>query len=248
MNCKNCNEIVEGNFCPNCGQTTTVDKINVSNFLKEISGSVFQVNKGLLFTIRELFVRPGISIHDYFEGKRKPFFKPLAYAFALSTLYYLISRIFGSATFIDDFTTGWANEAPVEGIEDQQKILLNWFGKNHAYSVLLLLPLFSLASYLAFRKFKFNFLEHVVLNAYITGQQAIFYMATSIFFGSIGESGIHELVGVLLSMAYTTLVYWQFFSEAKRVGIIIRTTVTYLLYLVISMLFTLLVFAILTII
>ncbi|MCB0631023.1 MAG: DUF3667 domain-containing protein, partial [Lewinella sp.] len=65
MNCKNCNQTAGGNFCAHCGQSTKVDKINLPNFLRELSEGVFQINRGFFFTLKELFVRPGYSIRAY---------------------------------------------------------------------------------------------------------------------------------------------------------------------------------------
>jgi ascorbate-specific PTS system EIIC-type component UlaA len=78
--------MIEGNFCQHCGQNTNVDKINLPNFLHELSDSIFQINKGILFTIRELFVRPGESIREFIKGKRKYHFKPVAFALVMSTV------------------------------------------------------------------------------------------------------------------------------------------------------------------
>ncbi len=244
MNCKNCGKVVTEAFCPYCGQSTTVDKINVPNFLKEVSGSLFQINRGLLFTIRELFVRPGLGIRNYLEGKRKPYFKPIAYAFTLSTIYFLITRLFGSETFINAFATGWSNGATNEEIEGKGIQMLDWFIGNYGYTVLLLLPVFSLASHLAFRKFRLNYLEHMVLNAYITGHQAIFSSIFAVLMGLVGDNDILEIVGLTVSIGYATWVFWQFFSEASRLGILVRTLLTYVLYLLLATIFTGLIFVI----
>ena len=61
MNCKNCDQIVGGNFCTHCGQSTKIDKVNLPNFVRELSDSVFQINKGFFYTLKALFVRPGHS-------------------------------------------------------------------------------------------------------------------------------------------------------------------------------------------
>jgi recombinational DNA repair protein RecR len=71
MNCKNCGHIVKDNFCSRCGQNSRVDKINLLNFLNEISESVFQVNQGLFFTFKALVTRPGNSIKEFLNGKRE---------------------------------------------------------------------------------------------------------------------------------------------------------------------------------
>lgn len=52
MNCKNCNEIIDRNFCGNCGQKSTVDRINFSNFIGELSESVFKLTKGFYLLLK----------------------------------------------------------------------------------------------------------------------------------------------------------------------------------------------------
>jgi hypothetical protein len=86
MNCKNCSQIINGNFCTHCGQSTKVDRINLSNFLSELSEGIFQINKGLFYSVKELFLRPEYNIRAYLNGKIKNHFKPIAYVFILSTV------------------------------------------------------------------------------------------------------------------------------------------------------------------
>lgn len=238
MNCKNCDEVVTEDFCPYCGQSTYVDQINVRNFLREVSGSVFQINKGLLFTIREFSLRPGQSIYNYLNGKRKPYFKPIAYVFTLSTLYFLVSRIFGSETIINGFAAGWAEGATNEDIKKKGVLIIDWFGSNYGYTTLLLLPVFSFASYIGFRKFKLNYLEHIVINAYITGQQAIIYAVFAILIGLFGDNDYLEIGSLAMAIGYAIVVFWQFFSQASRIGVILRTVLTYVLYLLLVTILT----------
>jgi hypothetical protein len=111
--------------------------------------------------------------------------------------------------------------------------IATWFSKNYAYSTLLLLPVFSLASYLSFFKFGKNYLEHLLVNSYITGQQAIFYSLFAIG-GTFVNSELFEIIPLMVSISYTLWVYWQFFSEGNRIFNIFRTMMTYLLYLLFS--------------
>jgi len=240
MNCKNCGHLVDGNFCSHCGQNTRVDKINFSNFLSELSGSVFQVNKGFFYTLKQLFIRPGHSIREYLHGKRKRHFKPIAYVLILSTIYFVISQLTGNNTLVGDVFEGYANAGGTE----LKKPFFMWFAKNYAYTVLTLLPIFTLASYLAFFKAGFNYLEHFVLNAYITGQQAIFY-ATSLVVGLvIGDQDIMTFIAVGVSVSYLLIVFWQFFSNQSRIGVVFRTIMTYFIYLflLVSVFFSILAF------
>lgn len=231
MRCKNCDQVVDGNFCTHCGQKTKVDKINLPNFLNEVSETVFQVNRGLFYTIKELFVRPGHCIREYLSGKRKYHYKPIAYAFTLSAIYFLISKLTTGETFVSDFIEGFS----VYESEDrsmERLTYLNWFAENYAFTVLLLLPLYSLASYLAFLKSGFNYLEHFVLNAYITGQQAIIYSAFAIIASIISDSDIVALITICISVAYAFIVFWQFFFKQSRVAVVFRSILAYAIYLI----------------
>ena len=91
MKCKNCDQNIDTNFCPNCGQSAKVGEINLSYFLQEMTDSLFQINRGFFFTMRELFIRPGESIREYLSGKRNNHFTPIAYVLTLSTIYSTIS-------------------------------------------------------------------------------------------------------------------------------------------------------------
>ncbi len=229
MNCKNCDQLVEGNFCSNCGQNSKVGRFNFLTFIKEVSGSIFQLNRGILFTAKELFIRPGKTIREYLGGKRKRHFKPLAYTFTLSTILYFLSKYLGGETQISDFIEGF------NGDENEFKNFpeflsqLDWLAKNYSYTILMLLPLNSLASYIAFKGFGYNYLEHLVLNAYITGQQAIIYLIVSLLKLGDLNSEIMATLSFLSSITYTFIVFWQFFSTGKKFSRILRFILTYFL-------------------
>lgn len=207
-------------------------KINLSNFLHELSDGIFQINRGLFFTLRELFVRPGPSIRDYLEGKRKNHFKPVAYLFTLSTIYFILSRFFESSTLANDFIVGFSN------VNEGSKGLiasidrLQWFAENLSFAMLALVPLTALASYLAFLGSGYNYLEHFVLNAYITGQQIIFYGIASLLSVVIDSNDLLDTFLILLSIAYNFYVFWQFFSKLNRVGVVFRSILYYFLFMI----------------
>lgn len=238
MDCKNCGTTVEGNFCSHCGQSIRVSRINLKNLLNEVSQSVFLINKGFFYTLTNLFIRPGQTIEGFLNGKRKYHFKPIAYVLVFSTIYFLLSRIAGQSTLIGDIISGFFSYE-YKG-SSQIPPYLNWLIKNYAYITLLLLPIFSFASYVCFLRHERNYLEHIVLNAFITGQQAIFYS----FFISLEifiNNDVLEVIPLFLSMAYAFWVFWKLFKEGNRIINILRSVLTYVLYLALSsgLLFTL---------
>ncbi len=232
--CKNCGEKADGNYCRTCGQKTSVGKITTSNILNEVATGIFQVDRGFFYTLIALFTRPGNAIREYLDGKRKTYFKPVAYVLTLSTLYFLVSQSTGQNTWLDDIVTGWSNGA-LETSKLNVPSLLRWFTKNFAYTTLLLLPVFSLASFLSFRRLGRNFAEHLVINTYTTGQQALIYSAFALV-RTVFDFEVLEMLQFLAAISYIFWVFWQFFRKGNRFINILRSVLTYILYLVFSML------------
>lgn len=142
----------------------------------------------------------------------------------------------GSKTFLNDAITGWSEGMSDSKIETSELATFNWFAKNYAYTILMLLPLYSLASYLSFIEAGFNYLEHCVLNAYITGQQAIFYSLSSILSLITVNDDFFGTIGLWISIFYTFFVFGQFFSKQSRVAVVLRSILTYALYLIMLLL------------
>lgn len=230
-NCKNCGHALgeHDHFCPNCGQGTSVDKIQFKSLIQEFTESIFQFNHGFFFTLVSLFSHPGASLSEYLQGKRRTYYRPLAYALVLSTIYFLITRVIGQPTWMDDFVAGWLSETG--DAVDKSPVLLIWFSKNYAYASLLVLPVFSLASFLSFRKQGRNYTEHIVINSYITGQQAIFYSISSVISLFIEESWI-ETLPILVSMIYCYWVFQKLFTNSHSFFNLLRVILTYFLYLI----------------
>ncbi|MEQ9310184.1 MAG: DUF3667 domain-containing protein [Balneolaceae bacterium] len=230
MNCKNCGRSVAENFCSYCGQSSKVGKITFSNFLSDISSSIFQIDRGLFYSIKELFVRPGHSIREYLDGKRKNHFKPVAFLFTLSTIFFLISQFLESSTFLNYAIEGFSNVESTSGSHSEELEILNWFAKNYAYTMLMLLPLFTLSCFLAFLGSGVNYLEHFILNAYITGQKAILYALSAMMSLIISNEDLLTTTTLIISIGYTFFVFRQFFSDKSGFNIIVRTLLTYVLF------------------
>ncbi|MRT93635.1 DUF3667 domain-containing protein [Ancylomarina sp. 16SWW S1-10-2] len=235
MICKNCGYNFQGKFCNNCGQNSNVGKVDLKYFLNEIPNSIFQVNRGFLFTIKELFTRPGHSIRQFLEGKRKQHFKPLAFVFLASTLYALLTYLIGKNTFLGGVVTGVAVGLNNGATESSMAVkFLNWLANNHAYAILLFLPFFSLASYLAFIKSKYNYFEHLVLNFYITGQQMVIYL---IFSFVLLKDNYLQAIPVVIGILFTFWTFNQFFENNKFYTKIFLTVITYIYCTILIMMF-----------
>ncbi|MEL7222429.1 MAG: DUF3667 domain-containing protein [Bacteroidota bacterium] len=236
MNCKNCHELVEGKFCSNCGQSTAVDRITGFSLITLMSEGLFQVNRGLFFTIVALFRRPGDSVREFIEGKRKKYFKPVAYAMLLATLYVLLSRLTDTPTFVEDAVKGFM--VGVDSDEEKTRYALisptiEWLASNIAYSIIILIPFFSLATLIAFFKQGYNFFEHLVLNAYLAGHQALIYtlhLLVTVLVPSSWEW--FEFIPFVLSLVIRLWTYIQFFKKKEWYYTVAFSLVAYLLFFI----------------
>jgi hypothetical protein len=247
MKCQNCRHIFRGNFCHNCGQKSNTNRIDSQHVIFDLPNSLFQINSGILYTIKNLFTRPGESINEFIEGKRKNHFKPIAFLFITSTIFLLINSLtnqdkfaIGNFSFIqhffEPFQTGWQEAALSEGTNAPYPNPMIWISKNFTYFFMFLVPIFSLASYLIFKKSKFNYFEHVVLNSYITGQQMVIYSIMVLLAFSIGiqDSQFFYTLTWFVGFTYLFWAYQQFFRNYKpfkKALLFLLTDVLYIFFL-----------------
>jgi len=234
--CKNCGHRFEGNFCSNCGQSSKVNRIDSHYVAEEISNGLFQVNRGFFYTIKELFIRPGVTIKNFLQGKRQNYFKPIPFVLLASTLYVFIVYLLDLNTYSKDFESGFKAGVHESEMNKASSILnvLNWLANNHAYTLLILLPFYSLSSYIAFIKSKYNYFEHLVLNIYISGQQMIIYLVSSFF---VIKGGVTEIIPVATGVIFNYWAFHQIFETTffAKISLFILTYVLYTLQIALLM-------------
>jgi hypothetical protein len=181
-----------------------------------------------------LFTRPGYTIRAFLEGKRKPYYKPLAFILLLSAIYALITFLFGESTYLGEVFAGMASAMNDDGKEPSLTVsFFNWLSNNFAYSTLLLLPVFSLATYLSFIKERYNYFEHLVLNSYISGQQIIVYLVFSLPLFLFQIEGYYvQIIPVIIATVYLFWVIVRFFKGFSIFKKLILSILAYLLYFI----------------
>lgn len=95
--CKNCATRYRGRYCPSCGQKARTGRLNWMALWDNLAYSVTNMDRGFLFTVKELFTRPGYMMQDYILGKRINYFRPFSMMVILTTVYvFLAAFIFPS--------------------------------------------------------------------------------------------------------------------------------------------------------
>jgi len=90
--CKNCESVLEGKYCNNCGQRASVNKVTFKETFQDFADMVFSVNAPLMLTIKMLVVSPGKLFREYLGGKRKTYYKPVPF-FILTTILFVFIKV-----------------------------------------------------------------------------------------------------------------------------------------------------------
>lgn len=169
LECINCNSLFEGKFCPRCGQAASTHRVNALYFLHDIPHSVLHVDKGFPYTFAQLVKRPAKALDEYLAGRRVSYDRPFSYVLLMSAISVLIvSRIRNYMTALQDPANKGANHA-------------SFFSHYQAVFIFLMIPLAGSITWLVFRKTKYNFWEHILINTYLAAQLNVVLVVINIF-------------------------------------------------------------------
>lgn len=215
--CKNCNHTFEGNFCNLCGQSADTHEINKDFLLHDVVLGFFSFDKGILFTIKELFTRPGLAIKDFLMGKRVRYFRPLSFVLLSAGIYIFIAIFFNI-----DVTHISAYEGNKADVSYQ---ISRWMTNNFAITSLAVIPLIALGSFLAFRKKGYNYTEHIVINSYVSGLSLVIgmvFLFVALFVPKEYQWGTISALDITVGTIFRIWALYQIFSNVKPAARIAR--------------------------
>lgn len=169
--CKNCEHIFQGNFCSNCGQKTNTVRLNWHYLQDELKYTFLHINKGFLYTAKQLFIRPGHTVREFLEGKRVQHYKPILFLFVLAGINGLLMHFFPAEEFV--YNTNPTNQLAASKQIELTKKYMDFISKNYTLFELALLPIYAFCSWLAFKKFGYNYIENIIINCFATSQRLI---------------------------------------------------------------------------
>ncbi|HEU4473153.1 MAG TPA: DUF3667 domain-containing protein [Flavisolibacter sp.] len=204
--CRLCGETVTRTYCPNCGQKLSAKRITLPDLLHEVFHFFTHLDKGFPYTLKQLVKATGRMQKEYLEGDRSRHQKPFSMFFISATLsalvYYWVNR-----TLLQYWNAGDQHEA-------------EFF--NHYWVVLhsCLLPLYTLITYLCFRKAGYFYGEIAVFQLYTF---SIVLLALALLqTGKFIEPSLEtRYIEVPLLLGYTTVTNLRFFSRLKRLPIVL---------------------------
>lgn len=211
--CKNCLFEYEGNFCPQCGQSSHEHRIDAKYILHDVPHSIFHIDQGFFYTLKCMFSHPGRMVRDFLEGKRVKYFRPLSYVVIMSAICtllikgieWLIKKSVGAAVFP-------AHEE-------------NFFKHYFSLFIFIMIPFASFITWLTFYRKKYNYWEHFIANTYIAAQLNIMLVLINfvgllmiLFTKKLEAIDFNILIGVLMSFflyLYGSVFGYIFVSTLK---------------------------------
>lgn len=228
IECTNCGEAGEGDYCAACGQKLGLKRLDLWQLATQLPAQLADLDRGLLFTFVSLFRRPGWVPRDYVRGKRRPYTNPIGYFLLAASLQLIAMSI--NAPILTQAIEQQLLAAP----ENQQGPMIRMFGENfpskiaegvvsvmqQAYTydafVGLIAP-FGLFCWLAHRAWKpaYNLAETGVFAMYVISQAliatAIMSLVTVRFM-----MVAHSFLACGFLVGYATIAGRQFYQSTWR--------------------------------
>ena len=214
--CKKCGAELTDDFCSKCGNPKTLSKIDGSYIISEIV-SVLNFDKGIFYTIKELLIRPGESVHKFIHKDRNRLVKPIIFVIVCSLIYTLTQQLL---KFEDGYVNaGGFGDSAVTNIYD-------WIQKNYGYANILMSIFIAFWIKLFLKKYNYNFFEIIILLCFVMGIGMLIYTTFGII-ESITNAKILQ-VGAIIAFIYTSWAIGQFFDKSKKLNYL-KALLAYLL-------------------
>ena len=203
MKCKNCNTEVSQNYCPNCGQPIVLKRVDGKYILHEL-GQILNFERGILFTIKELLIRPGESIRSFILENRNRLVKPIVFIIVTSLIYSLIIRFFHIE---DEYVNFFEEKQSTIGV------IFTWVQNNYGYANIIVGIFIAFWTKLFFRKYDYNFFEILILLSFVIGIGMLIYSVFTLFL-AITHIDLMQFAGIIGSV-YSAWAIAQFFDKSK---------------------------------
>ncbi|MEL7122816.1 MAG: DUF3667 domain-containing protein [Bacteroidota bacterium] len=203
--CDLCNGDFSGDFCSQCGKASTLKRINGAYIFSEIA-SVFNLQKGIFFTIRELMIRPGSSVRQFILHDRKRLVKPINYIILCSLFYVVSQQLIG-------FQDGYIDLTGMEWDKSYITYIMTWISKNYEFANILLAIFMAFWIKVFFRKYNYNFFEILILLYFVMGTQMLLYTLFGIIEG-LSSLEVLDIASLVINI-YVCWAIASFFNKRK---------------------------------
>ena len=131
--CPNCGHADVATFCAQCGQSQRLSRLSVGSVLQLAFRSVFDADRGVMRTFKELTLRPGDMVAAYVGGQRRSYLNPITYFFVVAT-FQLIDLLLLGDTLREILEGAYVQAQASAGVTASPEEIEAWV--NHRYEVM----------------------------------------------------------------------------------------------------------------
>lgn len=210
MDCNNCNKEINSKFCPDCGQATSLKRIDGKYIIHEIE-HVLHFERGILYTIRELTINPGQNIRKYLSENRSRLVKPIIFIIITSLIYTILNHLF----HIED---GYVKFHEAKKTASAVGTIVKWVQDHYGYANIMMGIFIALWLKLFFRKSNYNFYEILIMLCFVMGMGMLIFSVFAIIQG-ITHYNIMTIAGII-GIVYCVWAIGQFYDKNKTANYI----------------------------
>lgn len=230
--CLNCGTENDSNFCKNCGQSMHIHRISMAHILHEITHYFTHADKGLLYIIKEMFIRPGTVVEEYIAGKRKKYFNPYTYLLLCSTISAYIYWKIKYYSSINIQQSPSKTGAEMSKLMTQTSQLMEQYGK---VITLFMLPILAAISLLFYIRKQYNYAEHLTIQTFILAQTSVVNIVVTLFSYFVFPNSyfLFNAIFQLVFILYLAIVFSKVFKEhfllslLKSLGFVLLFIIAY---------------------
>lgn len=216
ITCKNCTSPVTDKYCSNCGHARSLKRVDAHYVSHEIQ-HLLHFEKGILYTVKELLIRPGRSIREFIADNRNRLVKPIIFIIITSLIYSTVDHFFHVEEGYVSYK-GMENSAITK--------IFTWIQNHYGYGNIIMGVFIALWLRLFFRKYNYNFFEILILLCFSMG---IGMLVFSVF--TIAEAllkiRLMPIAGAI-GVVYCTWAIVQFFN-GKKISDYVKALFAYIL-------------------
>ncbi|WP_190242708.1 DUF3667 domain-containing protein [Hymenobacter lapidiphilus] len=201
-------------YCGRCGQDAHhTHRLTMADMPHDILHSIWHVDKGILYTLKTMIVRPGATIRAYLAGKRVDHFRPLSLLFMITGFYALLSALL----HID--LMGARDPSVPEAVWQMQVKSTTFFAKYMSWCYVAMVPVWALFARLFLKKGGYNYAECLIIAAFITAISnffAIFLLPILYYYNGTPQIKTVTFIYAGFTFAY---VSWAYSTLLKHTAI-----------------------------
>jgi len=192
-------------------------RINSSYIIHEIK-HLLHIESGFLYTVKQLFVKPGKLVRNFISEDRSKVTKPLIFLIFCGTIFTLIFHFF----HLEYVFFSMNNKIGDLDKFSEMEAINNWTNGHIGYTSLIAGFFIALWITLFFKNHKYNVYEITILLCYAVGQGLLIISLFTLISVLFKIKAITS-IGIFASYFYVFWSIGQFFGERKIINYIKAT-------------------------